>query len=325
MSNNNVDKKKMEEYCDKIKNWNKWGDDDELGTLNYVKSEDIVSASGLVSSGKVFSLAIPLDVNGPQWGERGRTNPHRTMVYTGTDAILGRQDDINMRYADDVVTMPLQCATHWDALGHVFYETWEDEKRNVVMWNGYSAANVDSFGCHKCGIQNTKDKLIGRGVLLDMAEYLGVKSMAPGQGITGEDMDKCAEYFGVKIKTGDFVLVRTGFLGKHMKSGIWGKYAGGDAPGLEFETLTWLHRMEVAAVSTDTWGVEVRPNRSDEYLQPWHWLAVPILGITMGENFYLDDLALECKKDKKYEFLFIAASLPFTFGAGSPTNPIVIK
>lgn len=320
-----VDKKKMELYAEKVKNWNKWGENDEIGTLNYIEPQDIVNAARLVKSGKVFSMAIPLDVNGPQWGERGRTNPHRTMVYTGTDAILGRQDFIKMRYADDVVTMPLQCATHWDAIGHVFYESWENDQRNVVMWNGYSAANVDSYGCHKCGIQNTKDKLLGRGVLLDMARYHGVDAMAPGQGITSEDLDACAEKFGVEIKKGDFVLVRTGFLGKHMKSGVWGKYAGGDAPGLEFETLEWLHAKEVAAVSTDTWGVEVRPNRSDDFLQPWHWLAIPMLGITMGENFYLDDIAEECTKDGSYEFLFVAPSLPFTNGAGSPTNPIAIK
>jgi kynurenine formamidase len=320
-----VDRKLMNEYCEKVKNWNKWGPEDELGTLNYAKPEDIVSAAGLVRSGRAFSLAIPLDVDGPQWGERGRTNPHRTMVYTGTDAILGRQDHMNLRYADDVVTMPLQCATHWDALGHIFYETWDGDKRNVVMWNGYSAANVDSFGCHKCGIQNTKDKMAGRGVLLDMANYLGVESMEPGQGITGDDLDKCAMYCGVEIREGDFVLVRTGFLGKHMREGVWGKYAGGDAPGLEFESLAWLYDSKIAAVSTDTWGVEVRPNRSDEFMQPWHWLAVPILGITMGENFYLEDLAQACAEDKRYEFLFVAPSLPFTNGAGSPVNPLAIK
>ncbi len=320
-----VDKKKMELYAEKVKNWNKWGENDEIGTLNYIEPQDIAYAASLVKTGKVFSMAIPLDVNGPQWGERGRTNPHRTMVYTGTDAILGRQDFIKMRYADDVVTMPLQCATHWDSIGHVFYESWEDGKRNVVMWNGYSAANVDSYGCHKCGIQNTKDKLIGRGIILDMARYHGVDSMEPGQGITSEDLDACAEKFGIEVKKGDFVLVRTGFLGKHMKAGVWGKYAGGDAPGLEFETLEWLHSKEVAAVSTDTWGVEVRPNRSDDFLQPWHWLAIPMLGITMGENFFLDDIAEECAKDGSYEFLFVAPSLPFTNGAGSPTNPIAIK
>ncbi|MBR0597456.1 cyclase family protein [Sinanaerobacter chloroacetimidivorans] len=320
-----VDKQKMELYAEKVKNWNKWGENDELGTLNYIDAQDIVYAAQLVKTGKVFPMAIPLDVNGPQWGERGRTNPHRTMVYTGTDALLGRQDFINMRYADDVVTMPLQCATHWDALGHVFYEYYEGDERKVIMWNGYSAANVDSYGCHKCGIQNTRDKLIGRGILLDMARFHGVESMDPGQGITSEDLTACAEKFGIQVKQGDFVLVRTGFLGKHMKEGVWGKYAGGDAPGLEFETLEWLHKNEVAAVATDTWGVEVRPNRSDEFLQPWHWLAIPMLGITMGENFFLDGIAEECAKDGSYEFLFVAPSLPFTNGAGSPTNPLAVK
>ncbi|MCR4442292.1 MAG: cyclase family protein [Peptococcaceae bacterium] len=321
-----IDKAKMEHYAQKVKNWNKWGPEDELGTLNYVAPEDIVSAASLVKKGKVFSLAIPLDANGPQWGERGRNNPVRSMIFTGTDAILGVQDYLKLRYADDMVTMPLQCATHWDALGHIFYEyTDENNNRQVVMWNGYSARHVNSSGCEKCGIEKTKEKMVGRGVLLDMVRYLKCDSMEPGQGITNEDLDKCAQAFNVEIKRGDFVLVRTGQLGKHLKSGVWGKFAGGDAPGLEFETLTWLHEKEVAAIATDTWGVEVRPNRSDDYLQPWHWLAIPMLGITMGEMFYLDDLAADCAADGRYEFLLVAPPLPFTNGAGSPVNPLAIK
>ena len=95
---------------------------------------------------------------------------------------------------------------------------------------------------------------------------------------------------------GDFVLVRIGQLGQHLESGIWGQFAAGDAPGLEFETVTWLHDKEVAGIYSDTWGVEGRPNRSDEFHQLWHWLAIPILGIGMGEMSHLDELAEDCAK-----------------------------
>jgi hypothetical protein len=71
--------------------------------------------------------------------------------------------------------------------------------------------------------------------------------------------------------------------------------------------------------------VEVRPNRSDEFHQPWHWLAIPILGIAMGEMFHLDELAEDCAKDGRYEFLLVAPVIPFTNGAGSPVNPLAIK
>jgi kynurenine formamidase len=321
---NKLDRKLMTETAERVKNWGKWGPNDELGTLNYVKPDDIVYAAGLIKTGRVFAMAIPLDSDGPQWGERGRYNPIRLMSWTGTDAIAGRQDWLKTYYADDIVTMGLQCATHWDSLGHIFYEWYENGERKMSMWNGYPVTNVDCTGCTKCGIQNTKDKLVGRGVLLDMARYLGVETMEPGQGIANEDLEKCAEFCRVEIKRGDFVLIRTGFLGSRMRT-EWGKYAGGDSPGVEFETLTWIHDKEIAALALDTWGCEVRPNRSDAFAQPWHWVSVPILGLTMGENFYLDDLADACAADGMYEFFFIAPSLPFTYGAGTPTNPIAIK
>ena len=326
MKGKKIDRAMMDLYAAKVKNWGKWGPKDELGTVNYITPQDIIQAAHLVKKGKVFSLAIPFGSDGPQFGDKGRINPVKTMIATGTDAISGRQDAIRIRYADDMVTMPTQSATHWDALGHIFFEEGRAKgERKIYMWNGYSPENVNCSGCEKCGIQNYKDKMVGRGILLDMARYKGVESMAPGEGITGEDLDNCAKKSNVKVKRGDFVLLRTGQLGKCLKSGQWAQYAAGDAPGLEFETITWLHDKEVAAISSDTWGVEVRPNRSEEFHQPWHWLAIPMLGIAMGEMFHLDELAEDCAKDGVYEFLLIAPVIPFTNGAGSPVNPLAIK
>ena len=325
-----VTRKVLADYAARLKNWGKWGPEDEIGTLNYITPEAITAAGKLIQSGKVFPMGINLDANGPQAGWNGRTNPVRTMLATGTDATLGVQGDgrgpqSGAPYADDVVTMPLQCATHWDALGHVFYQYRdENDELQTVMWNGYPASLVTSAGLQKCGIQASRGKMVGRGVLLDMAKHKGVQCMADGEGITGEDLDACAKAENVEVRSGDFVLVRTGQLGKCIKSGEWGTFAAGDAPGLEFETLTWLHDNEVAAIAMDTWGVEVRPNRG-ELFQPWHQICIPILGLTMGEMFYMDDLADDCAKDGCYEFFFTAPSLPFTGGTASPINPMAVK
>jgi len=81
----------------------------------------------------------------------------------------------------------------------------------------------------------------------------------------------------------------------------------------------------MGALEGFTLGVEVRPNRSDEFHQPWHWLAIPILGVAMGEMFPLDELAEDCAKDGVYEILLVAPVIPFTNGAGSPVNPMAIK
>jgi len=304
--------------AEQCKNWGRWGGDDEIGTLNYVTPEMIALAATLVRKGRAFSLALNFDRDGPQRGLWGnRYNPLHTMLATGTDAVAGRQDAGGLRYADDAVSLPLQCGTQWDGLGHIFY----DDK----MWNGYDAALVDSNGAQKNGIHKTRDRMVGRGVLLDVARYCDVPFLADGMAITCADLDATAAAQGIEVQRGDFVIVRTGQMEQRLAAGEWGGYAGGDAPGLAFETAAWIHAKEIAAICTDTWGCEVRPNETQDASQPWHWVVIPMIGITMGEIFYLKDLADDCAADSVYEFFFCAPPLPITRAVGSPINPMAIK
>ena len=100
-----VGKQAIAEATQKLKNWGRWGKEDQIGTLNHVTPEDIVKAASLIRSGKVFALGIPLDRTGPQTGLfGGRFNPIHQMLATGTDAIAGQQDWNKIRYADDTLT-----------------------------------------------------------------------------------------------------------------------------------------------------------------------------------------------------------------------------
>jgi kynurenine formamidase len=308
--------------AERLKNWGKWGADDQIGTLNYVQPEDVVAAARLVQTGKVMSLALPYDSKGPQgakssYGAIGRFNPIHVMLRSGTDAYSGVLDHRKIRGADDLVIMPLQCGTQWDGLGHIFYGDY--------MWNGYDCRTVTSFGAQKCGIEQTKEKMVGRGVLLDIPKMLGMDWLPDGYAVTNDDLDKAEKHFGVSIRRGDYLIVRTGQMEAKLAANTWDGYAGGDAPGLAFETLDWLQAKQVAAIVTDTWGVEVRPNPSDDAVQPWHWIAIPIMGLTVGEIFYLGELAKDCAADKRYEFMFVAPALPITGAVGSPSNPLAIK
>lgn len=307
----------VRDKCLALRNWGRWGPDDEIGTLNYVTPEDIVASAKLIQRGKVFSLALPFDDKGPAYGRRGRFNPIHYMIVTGTDAYAGNLDAYGIRYADDGVIMPLQCGTQWDALSHVFYDDY--------MWNGYDIRLVDSFGAKKNGIEKTRDKLQGRGVLLDVAGAHGVDTLPDGYAISAQELDWVAERQCVTIGRADFVIVRTGQLEARLRSGEWGKYSAGDAPGLALDTADWIQNKQLAAICSDTYGVEVRPNPTEKMMQPWHWIVIPNMGLTMGEIFYLKDLAQDCRNDGVYEFFFCGPSLPITGGVGSPTNPVVIK
>ena len=193
--------------AEKYKNWGKWGPNDEIGTLNYTSPEDIVAAAQLVKKGKVISLALNFDNNGPQGGKTnypvlGRINPLHTMLRTGTDAYSGVLDHRKIRAADDILILPLQCGTQWDGLGHIFY--------GDHMWNGYDCRTVTSAGAQKCGIEQTRERMIGRGVLLDIARLQGVDHLPDGFAVTTAMLEEAERRFGVEVRRGDFLLVRTG-------------------------------------------------------------------------------------------------------------------
>ena len=302
----------------KCRNWGKWGPDDEVGTLNYITPEKIAAAARLVKRGVTFSLAIPLDNTGPQINQPRRFNPIHRMILTGPDFTSGAfKRPGNVGFADDMVIMALQCATQWDALSHCFLDG--------KLYNGYDANLVSSEGAKKNGMEKMARFIVTRGVLLDLPRVKGVEWLDPGYAITVADLDAALAAHGVQVGTGDALLVRTGQMAMCKKRGGWGDYAGGDAPGLSFHTAPWIHGKQLAAVATDTWGMEVRPNELPDSYQPLHQILIPHMGLLVGEIFDLEALAADCARDRVYEFQFVAPPLPITGAVGSPINPLAIK
>ncbi|MGH6915137.1 MAG: cyclase family protein, partial [Geminicoccales bacterium] len=168
-------------------------------------------------------------------------------------------------------------------------------------------------------------RMVGRGVLLDIARHKGVDALDDGYPISVDDLERAAAAQGVEVRRGDFCIVRTGQMEQRLARGAWDGYAGGDAPGLAFETCEWIFEKEIATICSDTWGIEVRPNEADGLGQPLHWVTIPAIGVTHGEMFYLKELAEDCAKDKVFEFFFCAPPLNITNGTGSPINPLAIK
>src|ERR1700680_2903420 len=97
-----VGKEAIAEASKKLSNWGRWGKNDMIGTLNPVTPEDIVRAAGLIRTGKVFALGIPLDRTGPQTGLfGGRFNPIHQMLASRTDAVSGQRGWERIRYHGD--------------------------------------------------------------------------------------------------------------------------------------------------------------------------------------------------------------------------------
>ena len=305
-------------------NWGRWGPDDQLGTLNHLRPEDVVAAAGLVRTGRTFSLAIPVDDRGPQTGGFGRFNPIHLMIRDGNGAVTGTTvrdfyggNDRHIRGTDDLLILPLQSGTQWDALAHIIFEG--------RIYNGYDATSVGSRGAIVDDISIARDRIVGRGVLLDVPRSQGRDWLEPGEPIHAADLEAALAAQGVEAGRGDILLIRTGDIGHRRATGSWGDYAGGSAPGLALDTAPWLFDREVAAIATDTWGMEVLPNETPDVFQPLHIVLLVHTGLMVGEIFDLEALAEDCAADGIYEFLFSAPPLPITGGVGSPVNPLAIK
>lgn len=303
----------------RYRTWGRWGSEDDLGSLNHVTAEHVVAAAGLIQTGRTFSLALPLDSDGPMTGAYGRNNAQHLMMADGGDHLFGAQDEMpsTLRYTDDIVTMPLQCGTQWDAFAHIFFDG--------TSYNGAGPESVTSAGAARNSITAMKARCVGRGVLLDVARAKGLDWLEPGYGITDTDLAETGEKQGITVGRGDFVLVRTGAISYRRAEGNWGDYAGGDAPGMHATSADFLCPREVAAVATDTWGFDVQPNEIDGVWQPLHILLLVNAGVLIGEMWDLDALAEDCAQDGRYEFFLAAQPLTITGSVGSPLNPQAIK
>ncbi len=297
-----------------VSNWGRWGDDDEVGTLNLITAEKRRAAASLVKRGAVFSLALPLDSRGPQRGGR-RSNPLHVMTRTGLDpeSINGLGD--GSQFTDDMVVLHLQSSTQWDALAHVYYDG--------ELYNGFPAGSVDSRGARHCGIDRVHDRFVSRGVLLDVARLHDVTTLPPGHAISADELDRAAAAGGVAVEEGDIVLVRTGLMATWHDTGRWDAFSE-PQPGLHHEVATWLHERGVAAVAADNLMVEAM-GVVDGVACPLHMLALRDMGLCLGEFWDLEELAADCAADGVHEFMLVAQALPFTGAVGSPVNPLALK
>lgn len=296
-----------------LSNWGRWGPDDQVGTVNFITPAKRVAAAHLVRTGRVISLGMPFSKAGPQPSGDARFNPIHRMTRLLTDAV----DVDGFSAADDVITMPLQCATQWDGLAHVGYDGF--------AYNGVPSSAVTAIaGATRNSFSEVAPLLVSRGVLLDIAALRGVDMLGPGEAITAADLDAAERRQGVLVGSGDVLLVRTGWY-RHFLAGRMATYLGPPSPGLDLSTCRWLHEREIAAVAADNLAVEVMPSSEPHSLVPLHSVLIRDMGMTLGEMFDLEELARDCAADGVYECLFSGVGLDIPGAVGSPVTPVVIK
>ncbi len=305
---------RFKELGRRLSNWGRWGNDDELGTLNFITDERRANAARLIRTGQLVELGMPFGEHGPQTGANGRFNPIHRMTMLPTDQATQSGQVV----ADDMVVMPLQCATQWDSLAHVGYDG--------LLYNNVPVAAVTATrGATRNSIDNVASRLVGRGVLLDIAGLKGVQSLAESQEITADDLTAAEARQEVRVGPGDIVLVRTGWYRHFLDPALGVNYIGTEIPGLGTSCCEWLYDRQVAAVAADNQAVEVKPSVDPGAGLPVHMILIRDMGMTLGEMFNLEGLAAACASDGVWDFFFSGLGLKVENAVGSPVSPIAIR
>ncbi|MET9471490.1 cyclase family protein [Streptomyces sp. NPDC002917] len=299
------------EIAKRVNNWGRWGADDEIGTLNLITDAVVRDAAAAVRTGQRIPLALALQQDGVQSGLiPGRVNPLHAMVQINQE-IFGPG---TVATSDDVVTLGLQAATHWDALTHASH--------SGKIYNGRPAATVTAHGGAQFSSIAAPPHLVSRGVLLDVARARGVDRLPGDHAVTPEDLDAAEEFGGIRVRAGDIVLVRTGQIQVYL-AGDKHAYAY-PSPGLSIRTPEWFHARDVAAVANDTLTFEIFPAEIEDLWLGVHALDLVEMGMLQGQNWNLEGLSTACAEAKRYGFLLSAMPEPFVGATGTPVAPVAV-
>ena len=257
----------------RLSNWGRWGEDDQLGTLNFVTPEVTAAAVSSVRSGQTVSCSRPL----PTQPALDNLNPvvHH-MTGTATEGYG----------ADYFALAPHGYATsHIDALCHIFHDG--------KMYNGYGTDAVTAHGASKLGIHHLRAGIVTRGLLIDIPAVRGVEALEPGEPIFPEDLEEAERATGVSVRCGDALLVRTGRWRWREQHGPWSPTDG--MAGLDASCLAWIHEREIALLGSD--GIsDVWPSRVKNVPMPIHTVAIVAMGVHLLDNLDLDELAVVCAR-----------------------------
>jgi kynurenine formamidase len=286
-----------------------WGEDDEIGRLNWITPETNRAILEHLDGRHVFDLNVDFFMGMPSWLAAGDPKYEIWMTHTPqgsiNDNLSGAGPKVHEKYSycGDSIHMYTHCGTHIDTFNHLgFYGTF---------WNGWTPdKDLGSRVWNKGGPENYPP-IIARGVLLDVAGMHGVDCLEDAYGITPQDLKDCAAKQGVELRKKDVVLVRTG------RMSVWPDFDGylQRPPGINLDAAKHLcEEAGAMCIAGDSIGLEVMPWTEPGAFLPVHCYMFATAGAQIIEVVNMEELAAE----KQYEFAFLGFPLKLRGATGAP-------
>jgi kynurenine formamidase len=284
----------------------KYGPDDTLGAINNLSPEKVVAAAKLVTRGKTYRLGVETGPESPAY-------PPRTysMTILQLDDGTGTPMGVNQATGnDDLMHLWMGIGSQIDGLGHMGI--------NHVYYNGNRAADfISPTGVTTFSIDRLPP-IVSRGVLLDMAKHFGKPVLEPGTVFNSAEIKAAAKAQNVTIGKGDVVLFHTGWL--NVADQDKQRFMSGE-PGIGVDGARYLAALDVVAVGSDTWALEVLPGEDPAQAFPVHPELLTKNGVYILENMDTRELAA----DGVGEFLFVLGQPRFVGAVQAVINPVAIK
>ena len=288
----------FDELFKQVSNWGRWGKDDQLGAANLVTEAKRKQAAALVKNGISVSLAHNALT------EKAVDNPS-PYEHTMLPGLF--MDNYRVSYHG-------YAHSHIDALCHILYKD--------QTYNGYPRAEVNTDkGCTKLGIDNLKNGVVTRGVLIDIPRLRNVPYLEPGTPIYVEDLEAWEQKAGVKISSGDAIFLRTGRWARREKLGPWN--VAQSAAGVHASVAPWIKARGVAFAGSDA-ALDVTPSLVEGSNLAVHTLFITAMGIHLLDNQDLEAVAATAAKLNRWEFMVTIAPVPVIGGTGFPVNTLAI-
>jgi len=301
-------------YFKSLSNWGRWGQDDQLGTLNLINADKTRRAVATVREGVTVSLSRTVRF---EPSADAPIPPVHYMVESGEGWATGQKVTSRPNAAaTDFFGMIFHGATitHVDSLAHFFWEgkTYNGKPAHMVSTN---------LGATVCSVEQAKNGIMTRGVLVDVPMIRGINWVERGEGVSPEDILAAEQRCGFKVEEGDVLLVRTGQLHRRNVEGPVDRSAGSTA--CQAACLPLFHQRGIAMLGSDT-GNDVSPSQYSKVLQPIHQVGITAMGLWILDNANLDDVAEACRQRNRWEFLLSIGPLRLHNTTGSPVNPIAV-